>query len=104
MNAPPVRILRVYHSGVVDEYRARDRLLRDVHGFDSQLMIPPSWVEGGSRVEPGPESDVPLHVVNVRGRGHPNLFWYSSRAFRRVLRTFRPAVVDFHEEPYSLAV
>jgi glycosyltransferase involved in cell wall biosynthesis len=49
------------------------------------------------------DPEVPVHVVDVRGRQHPILFWYSSHALRRLLRDLRPQIVDIHEEPYSLA-
>ncbi len=98
-----VRVLRVYHSAVVDEYRERERLLRSRHGYDVHLVCPPAWPEGASVVQAAPDAEIPLHVVAVRGRTHPILFWYASRAFRRVLRSVRPDIVDLHEEPYSLA-
>lgn len=98
-----IRVLRVYHSAVVDEYRERERLLRDRHGYEVHLVCPPAWPEGASVVPAAPDAEIPLHVVPVRGRTHPILFWYASRAFRRVLRSVRPDIVDLHEEPYSLA-
>lgn len=98
------RVLRVYHSAVVPEFRNRDRLLREAHGYDLHLVTAPRWEEGGSLVEASPDPAVPLHVVPIAGRRHPILFWYRSRAFRRVLEAVRPEVVDLHEEPYSLAV
>lgn len=99
----PVRVLRLYHSGVVDEYRQRERILRARHGYDVHLVCPPEWSEGGSIVRAPAEPDIPVHVVAVRGRQHPILFWYANRALRRVLRSVRPQIVDVHEEPYSLA-
>jgi glycosyltransferase involved in cell wall biosynthesis len=98
------RVLRVYHSAVVGEYRERDRLLRERHGFDVHLVAPPAWNEGGELVVAEPDSRVPIDIVDVRGPKHPILFWYQMRAFRRVLRRLRPAIVDLHEEPYSLSV
>jgi glycosyltransferase involved in cell wall biosynthesis len=99
-----MRVLRIYHSAVVDEYRTRDRLLRLRHGHDLEVVAPPAWEEGGSLVSPGAESDVPLHIVGVRGRrDHPNLFWYRSRELRQIVRRVAPEIVDLHEEPYSLA-
>lgn len=98
-----VRVLRVYHSAVVDEYRERERLLRGRHGYEVHLVCPPAWPEGASVVRAAPDDEIPLHVVGVRGRTHPILFWYASRAFRRVVRSVRPDIVDLHEEPYSLA-
>lgn len=99
-----VRVLRAYHSGVVDEYRQRERLLRDRLGYDVHLVCPPAWPEGSSIVRVVPDPEIPLHVVPVRGRRHPILFWYATSALRRILRDFRPDIVDLHEEPYSLAV
>lgn len=98
------RVLRVYHSAVVAEYRERDRLLRERHGYDVHLACPASWSEGGRRVAAVPDEHVPLHVLPTAGREHPILFWYRVAAMRRLIRTVRPAVIDLHEEPYSLAV
>lgn len=100
----PLRVLRVYHSAVVGEYRERDRLLQTNHGYDMHLVCPPSWSEGGRLVEAEPHSPVPLHILSVAGRQHPNLFWYSPRALNELLRRLRPHIFDLHEEPYSLAV
>src|SRR3954466_12353527 len=98
------RVLRLYHSAVVDEYREREaHLLRD-HGYDIHLVTPPVWVEGGSLVSAGREDRFPLHVLPIRGRRHPILFWYAPKPLRRLLRQLKPAIVDIHEEPYSLAV
>jgi glycosyltransferase involved in cell wall biosynthesis len=98
------RVLRISHSVVVPEYRTRDRLLRSRYGYDVHLVSAPSSFEGGSVVVATGDPDVPVHVVDVAGRtGHPILFWYSGRELRRLLRELRPAIVDLHEEPYSLA-
>lgn len=99
-----ITVLRAYHSGVVDEYRQRDRLLRARHGYDTHLVCPPSWHEGGRLVTAESDPDVPVHVVDVRGRRHPILFWYAQDQFRQVVRQVRPQIVDLQEEPYSLAV
>lgn len=100
----PVRVLRIYHSAVVGEYRARERLLRRDWGYDVQVACPRRWSEGGREVVAEPDDDVPTHVIGVRGRPHPILFWYRTADLRRLLRRFRPDIVDLHEEPYSLAV
>lgn len=99
-----IRVLRIYHSGVVGEHRQRERLLRSRHGYDVHLVSPPVWNEGGSPVTAVADGEVPLHIVKVRGRSHPILFWYASGHLRRVLRELQPQIVDLHEEPYSLAV
>jgi glycosyltransferase involved in cell wall biosynthesis len=98
-----LRILRVYHSGVVDEYRERERGLQAL-GHEVTLVCPPYWQEGGSRVHGSPAADLRVRVIPVRGREHPILFWYASRAFRQVVRELQPDIVDLHEEPYSLSV
>jgi glycosyltransferase involved in cell wall biosynthesis len=99
-----VRVLRFYHSAVVDEYRERERHLRADHGYDVHLVCPPEWSEGGSIVRAPASSAFPVHVVPIYGRRHPNLFWYSPRAVKRVVQHVRPDIVDFHEEPFSVAV
>jgi glycosyltransferase involved in cell wall biosynthesis len=98
-----IRVLRLFHSAVVDEFREREHWLREKHGYDVRVVCPPAWPEGGSVVEAAPQNGVPVHVVPVRGRTHPILFWYSPRALRRVIDEFRPHLIDVHEEPYSLA-
>jgi len=97
------RILRVFHSAVVSEYRERERQLRARHGYDVHLVTPPAWPEGGSVVSASDDSDVPMHVVRTRGPFHPILFRYDVAELRRVVRLVRPHLVDVHEEPYSLA-
>jgi glycosyltransferase involved in cell wall biosynthesis len=104
MDANRVRVLRLYHSAVVDEYRERERHLRSRHGYDVHLICPPRWSEGGSIVTAPPEADFPVYVVPVHGRAHPNQFWYSPASVRRILRDVRPHIIDLHEEPYSFAV
>lgn len=99
-----IRVLRVYHSAVVSEYRQRERLLRARHGYEVEVVCPPSWPEGGRMVAATPDPDVPVHIIPVRGRRHPILFRYRADGLRRALRSLRPDIVDLHEEPYSLAV
>jgi glycosyltransferase involved in cell wall biosynthesis len=100
---PGLRVLRLYHSAVVDEYRQRERFLRSRHGYDVHVVCPPEWPEGGGLARPSPDPDVPVHIVHARGPQRPNLFWYSVPGLRKVLRALRPAIVDLHEEPFSLA-
>jgi glycosyltransferase involved in cell wall biosynthesis len=99
-----VRVLRVFHSAVVTEFRERERLLRERHGWDVHVACPPEWTEGGRLVRAEPDACVPVHVVPIRGRrDHPILFRYALRELRALVRELRPQVVDVHEEPYSLA-
>jgi glycosyltransferase involved in cell wall biosynthesis len=98
-----MRVLRIYHSAVVDEFRQRELMLRQRHGHDVHVVCPPAWPEGGRLVRPTADSDVPVHVVDVAGPRRPNLFWYRDSGLRSVLRRIRPEIVDLHEEPFSLA-
>lgn len=96
-----LRVVRVYHSGVVREWRERDRQLRR-GGADVVLVSATRWDEGGSAVGLDPDGDG--FVVGARTFGsHPNLFVYDPRPLWRTLRRQRPEVLDVHEEPCSLA-
>lgn len=99
-----MRVLRLYHSAVVSEYRQRERLLRQRHGHDVHVVTPPAWREGGQLVRARLDCDIPVHIVAARGRQRPNLFWYEPSGLRHVMRDVRPQIVDLHEEPFSLAV
>lgn len=98
-----MRVVRIYHSAVVDEYRQRERLLRLRHGRDVHVICPPEWSEGGIVVRPTADDEVPVHVVEISGRRQPNLFWYRVGAVQDILRMVRPEIVDLHEEPFSAA-
>jgi len=98
-----MRVLRLFHSAVVPEFRERERLLRTRHGWDVHVACPPAWSEGGSVVAAAHDPEVPVHVLPIHGRRHPILFWYSQRELRALIRELQPDIVDVHEEPYSLA-
>lgn len=99
------RVLRISHSEVVGPWRERERLLRRRHGWEVELVTAPRWREGTAIVEAAPpDPDLPaVHVVPVRGRMHPILFWYGVLALARVIRRTKPDLIDVCEEPYSLA-
>jgi glycosyltransferase involved in cell wall biosynthesis len=99
-----VRILHIYHSAVVDEYRQRDRKLIERHGHEVHVVCPPAWPEGRRLVHLGTDEDVPVHKVSVMGWTRPNLFWYRGRELSAVIRQVRPEIVDLQEEPFGLAV
>lgn len=98
-----LRVLWVYHSGVVDEWRrGRVDALR-AHGVEVTTVTARSWNEGGSLVHLSPGDDEA--VVGVRTFGtHPFLFSYDPVPIRRLLTTEHFDVLDFHEEPASLAL
>ena len=100
--AAGLRVLRIYHSGVVTGFRSRDRALRRL-GVDLRLVSAKRWNEGGRDVALRPSDDEWF----VRGAGtigrHPYVFLYDPRPIWGALRAHRPQVVDIHEEPASLA-
>ena len=96
-----LRVLRVYHSAVVADWRRRDRLLRE-GGVDLTLVSPLRWNEGGRDV--ALESGDDHFVVGARTFGrHPYAFLYNPVPIARAMRSGRFDVLDIHEEPASLA-
>lgn len=95
-----MRVLRVYHSAVVDAWRARERELSR-RGHAVTVLGATRWNEGGSVVtlEPHPGEDV--HGLATFGT-HPALFTYDPRPIWRALGE-RWDVLDLHEEPFALA-
>lgn len=95
-----LRVLRVWHSGVVRTWRGRERALRRA-GTEVVLVSARRWNEGGSdvRFEEGDDFAVPVATV---GR-HPYRFAYAPWALYRLLRHGRFDLIDLHEEPASLA-
>ena len=99
---PSLRVLRVYHSGVVKAWRARDHAMCDL-GVDVTLVCARAWNEGGAVVRPDlGEGDDGVRPMRTFGT-HPNLFAYDPLALWRSLRAGRYDVLDVHEEPVSVA-
>jgi glycosyltransferase involved in cell wall biosynthesis len=95
-----LRVLRIYHSGVVPSWRQREHCLRAAD-VDVSLVSARSWNEGGSRVD---LADVDPFVLGARTIGsHPYLFVYDPRPIWRALRSGDIDVLDIHEEPASAA-
>lgn len=98
----PLRVLRIYHAGVVSEWRQRERFLIS-DGLDLTLVSAQRWNEGGIDVECVPERDA--FVVPVRSLGgHPSLFLLDPVPIWRLLRSRAFDLLDIHEEPNSLVV
>lgn len=97
-----LRVLRLYHSAVVNGFRARDHHLREL-GVEEVLLSPERWNEGGRDVylDLAPAEASWVHQARTWGR-HPYRFVYDPVAlFRRLDRTID--LIDIHEEPASLA-
>ncbi|MCA1709430.1 MAG: glycosyltransferase, partial [Actinobacteria bacterium] len=96
-----LRVLRVYHSGVVTDWRERERSLRR-RGVQLSLVSPHRWNEGGHTVHLDADGDDFVVPIRTVGR-HPFLFLYDPRPLRRLLRSGDFDILDVHEEPASLA-
>ncbi|WP_344292784.1 glycosyltransferase [Agromyces neolithicus] len=95
-----MRVLRVSHSAVVDEWRGRERALTEL-GVDVTLLSARGWHAGGTPVTLQPRPGERVVGVRTFGR-HPALFVYDPRPIMRTLRTSFD-VIDLHEEPFALA-
>jgi glycosyltransferase involved in cell wall biosynthesis len=96
-----LRVLRVYHSGVVAPWRERDRALARA-GIAVTLVSSRHWNEGGHDVNLRPAPGEDVIATGTIGR-HPYRFVYDPRPLWRVLRSGPFDVIDIHEEPASLA-
>lgn len=96
-----MRVLRIYHSGVVTAWRRRDRELRAL-GADVRMVSSRRWNEGGADVVFESDGDDFATTARTFGR-HPYRFVYDPRPIWRALSEHRPEVIDCHEEPASLA-
>lgn len=96
----PLRVLRISHSAVVDEWRGRERALADL-GVDVALLTAREWHAGGVPVALQPRPGERVRGVRTWGR-HPALFAYDPRPIWRALGE-RWDVLDVHEEPFALA-
>jgi len=95
-----VRVLRVSHSAVVDEWRGRERALAAA-GVDVALLSARRWHAGGTAVSLEPRTGEQVIGVPTIGR-HPALFLYDPRPIWRALGEHWD-VLDIHEEPFALA-
>ncbi len=95
-----MRVVRVFHAGVVSEWRERDRQLR-ARGVDVTHIDAQRWNEGGAEVELDPGTDDFVIGARTIGR-HPYRFVIDPRPIWRALRLAPVDVIDVHEEPASL--
>lgn len=95
-----MRVLRLSHSGVVDAWRERERVVRE-HGHKVRSVTAMTWDEGGIDVPLAPRPGEDVVGVRTWGR-HPALFVYDPVALWRLLGE-QWDVLDIHEEPFALA-
>ncbi len=97
-----LRVLRISHSAVVEAWRARDRELIKL-GIDETLVTARRWNEGGATVAFDARTDEFAHAVRTYGT-RPNLFLYDPWQLWKFFGRYRFDLLDFHEEPCSLAM
>ncbi len=95
-----MRVLRIFHSAVVDSWRERERRLRDL-GVDVRLLSARTWSEWGTPQTLVAGGDDFVAPVRTFGR-HPALFVYDPVPIWRALGEDWD-VIDIHEEPFALA-
>lgn len=95
-----MRVLRISHSAVVDEWRGRERALTTL-GVDVSLLSARRWHAGGAPVSLAARAGERVRGVSTIGR-HPALFLYDPRPIWRALADDWD-VIDVHEEPFALA-
>jgi glycosyltransferase involved in cell wall biosynthesis/GT2 family glycosyltransferase len=95
-----LRVLRIFHSAVVDAWRERERHLR-AEGAEVDLLTARRWNEGGTDVALSPRPGEPVTGLRTWGR-HPALFVYDPLPLWRALGGAYD-VIDIHEEPFALA-
>lgn len=97
----PIKVLRLSHSAGVSTYRERERhLIR--HPLDVMLLLPRHWKHIGGDGEV-PQEEFAVKTVKTYGTGSIPLFAYDPFAVRDALLSFKPDIVDIHEEPYSVS-
>lgn len=95
-----MRVLRIFHSAVVDAWRERERALVRA-GVEVATLSAQRWDEGGRIVDLVSRQGESVRAVATLGH-HPALFLYDPRPIWRALGEGWD-VLDIHEEPFALA-
>jgi glycosyltransferase involved in cell wall biosynthesis len=96
-----VRVLRIYHAGRSEAQRARERALHDC-GVQLTLVVPSMWPGEVGDAAVGAE-DFEIVELPVRRSGDVNRHRYDEDELAKLIRQVKPAVLDVHEEPFSVA-
>ncbi len=99
---PRLRVLRISHSATVDAYRERDRQLSERENIELELITPEYWDHLGGKNESINESFA-VHRAATYGTGSVPLFAFDPGVIKKALLTFKPDLIDVHEEPYSVS-
>lgn len=101
-----LRVLVISHNCVGESNRRRIEAIAAMPGVDVALLTPPWWFEEGRRIDVGTEAEGTLQYRWQVGRtvatNNGTRHLYRDTLFALV-RSFRPDVIDVHEEPFSFA-
>lgn len=103
----PMRAIIVSHAYVPPSHRGKLHALTTL-GCSVAVAVPARWADprSGAVVETGWDDDGGVRVVPIPVRGDPSdpadVRW-DGRALRRLLKDFRPDIVQVEEEPWSTA-
>lgn len=97
------RVLWVHHSAVVGAWRRGRADALALCGAHVTVGSAQRWDEGGAIVEFEPVDGEQSFTMRTFG-SHPFLFVFDPRPLWRILRSSQFDVLDFHEEPASVAL
>jgi len=95
--------LRISHTAALATYRARERALVEKFPVDLQVVIPKHWQHLGAEEAHDDTEPFVVHRIQTIGTGNIPLFAFAPLPLIRIMRDFRPDVIDIHEEPYSIS-
>lgn len=99
-----LRVLRISHSATLSSYRDRERTLAAMDEIELALIYPEKWEHLGGGADDDNRSELFLaQKAKTLGTGSIPLFAFDPLPIIRVLKEFRPHVMDVHEEPYSVS-
>ncbi len=101
-----MRAVLLSHAYATRQNRGKLRALAGL-GCSVAVAVPDRWLEGrGEEIETQWEEDAGIRVVPIPVKGDPgdpaNLRW-DPKALRRLLKDFRPDLLQIEEEPWSRA-
>ncbi len=99
-----LRVLRIAHASLTPALRQRERAFARLYPeVNLELITTTRWREAEVEVEAMDDDLFPVTKVRPRLSNHIQLFAYEPRPIIRVLRRFRPHIIDLNHEPYSIA-
>ncbi|BAS10591.1 glycosyl transferase group 1 [Arthrobacter sp. Hiyo4] len=96
-------MLRIFHGGGVRAYQRRDEEISRL-GHEVHLLVPKAFRELPTLTIAQVRNDsIRVTPIGLYGLRRNPFFFYNPFRVAYICRTFKPQVIDVHEEPYSLA-